>query len=285
MQQAPSDVQSRLTAAGMPRVAAQLAALARPSIRITTTVADDTAIAAGASKFGGAPDLPTQAAWPQWRGVPMAFVAQIRLADVAPADVAHMLPPTGLLSFFYDAQQQTYGDKPTDAGGWQVLYISNDAKDLHRQPLPAALPADARFQACALSFATELTLPPQPSLEDPTLKLTSAETKAYEALLTDFPVKNDQATIHNRMLGYTNTLQDDMRLQCQLVTHGVTSISDPRAAALTPGANEWLLLLQVDSDEHANMNWASVGMLYFWIPRDALAAKDFTRVWAVLQST
>ncbi len=283
--QSSAEVQARLAAAGLQRVAARLAMLARPSIRITTTLADDAQLAIGASKFGGAPDLPPETAWPQWRGVPMAFVAQIRLEDAAPADVAHLLPPAGLLTFFYDAQQQTYGDQPTDKGGWQVITTPAGAQHLRRLPVPAEMPPEARFRSSTLRFTPELTLPQQPSLEDPALQLTDGETTSYEHLLANFPNKGDQATMHHRMLGYANTVQDDMRLQCQLVSHGVTSQDDPRAAALAPGARDWLLLLQVDSDERAGMNWASVGMLYFWIPRAALAAKDFTQIWAVLQST
>src|SRR5262245_27455074 len=37
----------------------------------------------GASRFGGVPDLPPGAAWPDREGVPMEFIAQIRLADLS----------------------------------------------------------------------------------------------------------------------------------------------------------------------------------------------------------
>jgi uncharacterized protein YwqG len=86
------------------------------------------------------------------------------------------------------------------------------------------------------------------------------------------------------MLGYADTIQDDMRVQAQLLSHGLTDGDDPKAKALLPGAMDWTLLLQVDSDPNAGMRWASEGRLYFWIERAALAAATFDNVWVVLQS-
>ena len=75
-----------------------------------------------------------------------------------------------------------------------------------------------------------------------------------------------------------------MRLQCQLVSHGITDETDPHAAELAKGAMDWLLLLQIDSDEHAGMRWGNAGMLYYWIKRDDLKAQHFDDTWLVLQS-
>ena len=274
-----------LNGAGLDRVSAALAGLARPSIRLTSSASAEDALPVGGSKLGGLPDLAPGTAWPDLRGVPMAFVAQIRLDDAAPYDAEHLLPATGLLSFFYDAQQQTFGADPADRAGWRVVYDDGDRARLQRLPAPDALPAAARFTACALAFAGELTLPAQPTLDQPSLSLTADEQQHYEQLLAAFPSQADHAAIHNRMLGYPETLQDDMRIQCQLVSHGVASgANDPRAAQLAGGALDWHLLLQLDSDEHAGMRWGDAGMLYYWIERDALQAKRFEDVWVVLQS-
>ncbi len=90
--------------------------------------------------------------------------------------------------------------------------------------------------------------------------------------------------MHNRLLGNPDTIQDDMRIQCQLTSHGVTDGNDPRTAALSKGAMDWQLLLQVDSNEHAGMRWASSGMLYYWITSADLHARHFDATWVVLQS-
>ena len=47
---------------------------------------------------------------------------------------------------------------------------------------------------------------------------------------------------------------------------------------------DWRLLLQVDSDENG-MTWGDVGRIYYGLPRQALAARDFSQTIAELQCT
>ena len=129
-----------------------------------------------------------------------------------------------------------------------------------------------------------MTLSQQPRLEIPNLDWTVAEQKQYETLLSTFPDPTDHAAIHHRLLGYPDTIQDDMRLECQLASHGVTDISDPRASELSKGALDWQLLLQIDSDEQAGMEWGNTGMLYYWVKAADLQALRFDTTWLVLQS-
>ncbi len=75
-----------------------------------------------------------------------------------------------------------------------------------------------------------------------------------------------------------------MRLECQLASNGVTDIDDPRAAALSKGAMDWQLLLQVDTDDTIGMRWGNTGMLYYWISLADLQARRFDSTWLVLQS-
>jgi uncharacterized protein YwqG len=278
-----AQTQRALASAGLGRLAPDLASLAQPSIRLTTTQAGDAQLAVGASKFGGLPDMPIGTAWPILNGVAMSFVGQLRLRDGRPCDVNQQLPPDGLLAFFYDARQQTYGGDPNDRGGWWVRHFA-DSTQLQRTDAPAVLPDDARFKPCALACSAELTMPLEPQLERADLTLTAEEQKAYETFLSTFPTPQGSQGIRNRMLGYADTIQDDMRLQAQLVAHGLTDSDDPKAKALLPGAMNWVLLLQVDSDPNAGMRWASEGRLYFWIERAALAAATFDNVWVILQS-
>ena len=281
-----ASVVNAFKAAGLSRIARNVERLALPSVRIVASVTDESAIPPGNSKLGGLPDLPSGTAWPECKGMPMSFIAQIRLSDLRQLDPANVLPATGLLSFFYDAAQETYGDNPTDRGGWQVLYHDGAAgpAPLQRLSAPGTLPAAARFKACSLSFTSEWTLPVDPTIDTSDLKWTDDEQSRYDELYGSFPTPADRTAIHHRLLGHPNTLQDDMRSQCQLVSHGVTDSADPTAAALLPGSSDWCLLLQVDSDEHAGMRWANNGMLYFWIQRKELAAHHFDGLWVILQS-
>jgi len=188
-----------------------------------------------------------------------------------------------MLWFFYDAQQQTFGDNPTDKGCWCVLF-REELTGLQRTTPPAPLPTSSQFKACSIKFANEITLSQYPKLDVANFDWTDEEQKHYETLLSTFPNPEDHAAIHHRLLGNPDTLQDDMRLQCQLVSHGITDDSDPRAAEIAKGARDWLLLLQIDSDEHAGMRWGNAGMLYYWVKRDDLHAQHFDATWLVLQS-
>lgn len=279
-----ANVQAALAAAGLERLTKDIDLLSRPSIRLYASPVDESALQVGESKLGGVPDLPAGVSWPEWKGLPQSFIAQIRLDEAQPYDVNHLLPPRGMLWFFYDAQQETFGDDPADRGGWRIFFKDSDPGQLQRTPAPAKLPATSRFHPCSVRFASEITLTQQPQLEIPGLDWTEAEQKQYDGLLSTFPDAADHASIHHRLLGYPDTLQDDMRLQCQLLSHGVTDESDPRAAALSKSAMDWLLLLQIDSDEHAGMNWGNSGMLYYWIERTDLQQQRFDDTWLVLQS-
>ncbi len=285
------DLRYSLAATGLTDLLAHVTTLAQPAVRLTTRAVAQSAIAVGSSEVGGQPDLPPGTAWPAKQGAPLAFIAQIRLEEVAAYDTAHALPTKGLLSFFYDAAQETYGGSPADRAGFHVFYTAN-ATGVRRMPFPTALPANARFTPCAVSFATELTLPETPTVALPNITWTPDQQKTYEDVLATLPGPTAGSTgmspaPQNQLLGYPDTLQDDMRIECQLASHGVDvsqMATDPRAKALIPGADDWTLLLQVDSDGQAGMNWGDAGIVYYWIEQNALRAADFSNVWCVMQS-
>jgi uncharacterized protein YwqG len=282
----PDTLRAAFAAPALAPLQAHLDALARPAIHLSTRAVNQATIATGSSQLGGQPNLLPTIPWPAKQGVPMSFVGQIRLEEVKPYDTEHLLPSGGLLSFFYDTQQETYGTDPDDRDGFRTLYTPGDYGDLQRLPFPAALPASARFTPCALTFSSQITLAQQPDLEIPDLTWTPDQQQQYEAAVTHLigqpPSPQDQ------LLGFPNTLQDDMRAQCALASHGVSmenASSDPNAKSLAAQAANWRLLLQVDSDGNANMRWGDGGMLYFWIEGDALRRASFDNVWVVLQTT
>ena len=79
-----------------------------------------------------------------------------------------------------------------------------------------------------------------------------------------------------------------MQLEAQLVSNGLycgdpSGYRDPRAKALQAGTLDWLLLLQIDSDDALQVMWGDTGRVYYWIRRQDLAARKFDRVWTILQ--
>ena len=85
-----------------------------------------------------------------------------------------------------------------------------------------------------------------------------------------------------------NLVQNSMQLDCQLASSGIdlrcdAGYDDPRAAQLEGGAADWMLLLQVDTDDKAGWMWGDCGTLYYWIRRPDLLAGRFDRVWMIFQ--
>jgi uncharacterized protein YwqG len=276
-------VRAAFEAAGLARLLKDLDFLAKGSIRLHTKLAGEYDISIGESRIGGVPDVPPDFRWPERHEVPQSFIAQLSLEEVHPYDTHGVLPERGMLWFFYDAKQESYGADPLDRGGWQVMF-NEDYSGLQRIAAPARLPADSQFKACTVSFANEVTLSQSPKLDVPDFDWTDDEVQKYETLLSTFPTAEDHGAVHHQLLGYPQTIQDDMRLECQLASHGVTDINDPRAKELSKGANEWQLLLQIDSDEEIGMRWGDAGMIYYWLRAADLKKNDFDDAWLVLQS-
>ena len=167
-----------LTTRGLGRVAGALANLAAPTVGMRMRLADETTIPIGASKVGGCPDLPAGVEWPTWQG-PMAFLAQINLAEVAPYEHSSLLPTHGLLSFFAalklsgggfvagshiwlddDHSGAVYSDDPSElAQRWRVLFHEADPATFARHEFPPDLDEEYRFRPCTVRFSADVTLP------------------------------------------------------------------------------------------------------------------------------
>ena len=147
------------TSDGPAEVAAALQDSLRYSIRRHSALASDEDLALGATKIGGQPDLPPDTLWPEWRGTPLNFLAQIRLADVAAYDPDGELPHEGMLSFFFD--YTNWGKPGRDGqGSLAIVLYSRESEALQRLPWPEALPMRERYAPLlVVSFTRELTAP------------------------------------------------------------------------------------------------------------------------------
>lgn len=252
--------------------------LLKPAIAMVHAPVDSPA-PIGASKLGGEPNLPPDFEWPEWQGTPLAFLAQVNLEQVAPYDAERLLPPSGMLYFFYEAHEQPWGYYPDDAGSWRVVYYAGRADTLVHTPLPRAMPKDCRFPEVPIAFEQRSMLPldfEELELLAPELELTDERWDEYAELAYRIAqIEEDQPK--NWLLGYHASIQ------------GAASADAIRAQyamswqeALARG-QELILLLHLDSDETIEMVWGDVGTLYFWIHRDDLAARRFDKVWMILQ--
>jgi uncharacterized protein YwqG len=272
---------------GLSRVAQELESLAAPCIRFTTARTKEEDVPLGSSKVGGCPHLPSEMVWPTWKELPLAFVAQINLADLSEYEFMGALPSSGILYYFYHPEQETWGFDPADIGSWRVIFSQAGESSLVQCEPLTTLPDYAQFPVCEVSFRQTLSFPPCESMAIDALRLDDEEVDAYFRILEVLNEGTDSGTLH-QLLGHPDVIQGDMQLECQLVSHGLycgdtSGYRDPRRRELERGVQSWRLLLQLDSDDEANMMWGDCGRLYFWIHEDALAARDFDKVWMVLQ--
>jgi uncharacterized protein YwqG len=189
-----------------------------------------------------------------------------------------------MLSFFYDTDPEhgVWGFDPKHRSGWSVLYSPPDV-DLQVVSFPEDLPREARFAEVPLHPHEELTFAPCDSYGVDRLGMPLEQ----KYVLEDIDALDHDPPIH-RLLGNPDPIQADMQLECQLASSGIylgdaSGHRDPRHKELEPGAAEWRLLLQIDSDDAAGMMWGDVGRIYWWIRERDLRQRDFTRCWLILQ--
>lgn len=270
-----------LKKAGLGAHVTEILELARVSAKIERTRCAQSDLARGASRFGGTADLPAGFAWPVFEEHPLSFLAQIDLA-MLPKSVKE-LPQSGTLAFFYDVESMKTGASPKDVGSAAVAYFPAGTV-----LVPTPTPESAQtFQPCSLAIARTVDLPNlkdfvcQPLRE----KMKPSERAAYEKF-----VASDDETYHH-LLGHPQLVQNDMRVQCELVSQGFncqTPEGFQQGKAFLEGGINWLLLLQIDSDDDEDEGtgwlWDANGRLYFWLTRQDLEAQRFDRSWLCLQA-
>jgi uncharacterized protein YwqG len=224
----------------------------------------------GSCRIGGCPDLPKKLKWPrrsdaagedpeEWDpNDPFRFILQVNLAEVAPFDVAGVLPKSGLLSFFYYAI-------PDEFPGDVAYIIHTEPKNLRRLRWPGDLPDKRRYQPLALKPCLEWTVP---SIEDSGFDADEVD--------VDFPHFDFFRAVGDRVAevqGLTSP-HDGSAIVHRLLGH-------PQLIHSPGLADGTKLLLQVDSDApefrgpglpRTGMMWGDCGRIYYLTSDDELKA-------------
>ena len=151
----------------------------------------DGVLPVGASKLGGRPDLPPGTPWPAYASRPLPFMAQVRLADVAPLDRGDVLPESGLLIFFFD-----HLSNPIGATASVVGYLP-EGTPLVRTEFPDELTEVGRNPAVGVVPEADVTLFPwAPGFLDE-----EESDRSGQVLM-------DAVEAGHRMLGYPTLIHD-----------------------------------------------------------------------------
>jgi uncharacterized protein YwqG len=210
--------------------------------------------------------------------LPLQFFAQLSLQELASVVTLPGWPSEGTLAFFCDPS--SWGFDPKARGHCHVEYFS-PGETLKRAPAPEAFPSEAIFPHRFVHFVQEWMLPTG-------VTLPKSEQRSYRELCEALLLAVAGSKAIHRVGGHPQEIQSDMRLECQLVTNGLycgdsSGYDDPRAKVLAEGAEDWELLLQVDSDEELAWMWGDAGRVYFWARQQHIDAADFLGSWSILQ--
>lgn len=264
--------------------------IGKNEILMTHEITDEE-LPVGCSKIGGDPDVPQDFVWPVRADErPLSFLAQVNLDDAAKLDVDRLLPSSGLLSFFYDYEEQPWGEGPEDFDGWRVYYFEN-AKCLTRRTMPDEIKdADAWIWQESVALENRISIP------DPYDAIAPEGNEALEAYADESECDEDPVDLYEeiaeelgfpcmheedetKLLGYPILIQNPMEERAAML-----------AASIFPDVpkepSEWITLFQMglwQKVEGGERMFGDVGAVTFLICKEDLKNKRFDRVMLEMQ--
>jgi len=230
-------------------------------------------------------DFLVEAAQRTGEPAPLQFIAQVNLADIwlsGPVDPD--IPREGRLLLFYDTDHRPGGDRAADTTGARLIHDFTPVGSLKRASPPAELLAHKqttgfRPQRCVLHAGMW-----PPYFGSPEWNACEIKAKAEKTVQAWWSEVTRDGHDH-RFGGHPLQIQGDMQTECALVSKGLdlSAWNSKAAERLKSDAANWLLLLQIASDDRAGMMWGDVGNLYVWIHRDALRARRFEEARVIVQ--
>ncbi len=214
-------------------------------------------VTVGASKLGGVPDLPNSIQWPQYEDNDdhLPFILQLNCAELSPFDVAGLLPTKGHIYLFSDTSDD-------DDDSARILY-TEEAVAATAQPDDLEQRSDvedfvAIVEERPLRFFTQYTLPSNDWFREHA-ELSDLDSDKIQELRQD--LQNVGEWSSTQMLGWPEPVQDEILTDdCEVV------------------------LLQLDGIGDL-AGWIMDGYRYWVIEREALAAGDWSTVYAEHQYT
>ena len=235
--------------------------LARTSARLLVGEADSNA----GSRFGGKPDLPAAATWPEWHGQRLDLLLQLDLEELTAAGFTGALPRTGALFVFYARADRPTGLSPDQRGACVALVA---------EPGPRQEAAGA---ARGIELSVQLVLPRAWAAPVVALALDVEEEQAWERMRADLArlqgVDADEPAAGKRCLHRIGGYPDDTRGGMQLICDRVTAGADLEAGEPTAADGDeraavarWDLLFQLSADDLLGWSWgdSSRERLYVW---------------------
>lgn len=259
------------------QVLAAMHGLAEPTLVLDAGQGEDLV------RLGGLPRLPENLTWPMRDGRPLSFLAEMDLAAIRAAGGPDVFPERGFLHIFYDLLDSPWGFDPRDAEGFAILW--SDVVSAEPADRPLGLADEALLAPRMLRGRRALSYPTPERLNLATGVVSASD---FDAAWTLERSETGDGVQH-RIGGLPSPIQGDhMELEADQASLGVYMGDGKGYAAagdqgLERARREWMLLLQIDTDEEAGMMWGDMGRLYVWVRRDDLRQGRFDRAWIIQQ--
>ena len=251
---------------------------------------------------------------------PLSFVAQIDFAELNAVHALDGFPRVGRLLLFCDPIDWPWGQRDDQARAC-AIFTEVPADQLQRRRHPREFDEHGSellhrtgfvFKQRFLRPTAWLLPPPFRSPEMAGLRAEASRAwidrrrlgpagSAYHEFWLDLFSRHpgtfgaDGAMIH-QVGGTAWSIQESVEADCVKLAEdspgrarwwqralGVDEYTKQQRAAHLARANEWQLVLQVDSDIEAGMEWGDVGRLYLCARKEHLATRCFDRCWMVMQ--
>lgn len=279
--------------------------IAKKEIRITSYGEVDEEANICASKIGGRPAVPKDFEWPVYKGMgyddvekerPLAFLAQINLAEASKYDEEGVLPKTGILSFFYELMSMTWGFDPKDKGSARVYYFPN-IEELELMDLPKDMEEECIIPAMPANMESHISIPTLEEFEECIDEMDidiDIDDDDYLEYREELGYEDDGWGNYTKLLGYPDTIQSSMQEECEIVARNCylgnpeeyEELPDEVKEDIQEKSKDWKMLFQmgtISMDDGREVMFGDCGHIYLWIRKQDLEELNFDKVWLILQ--
>jgi hypothetical protein len=255
----------------------------RPALGIRRGDAQD--LPAGASRFAGPADLPSDFEWPLTRPPrrskakrPLSLFAQINLSEL-PKPWLDELPSEGWLLFFLDAFDIVLGGHAERPDRYRSYYMPPGQRLVRRHH--PALPATDPKVPHAISFRPTWTMDEEGCRND----LSHESIQAARSVLSDVVPRHAGS---HQLLGCPLAIAGRPGFRCEPYVAPASIADLERVNEINRPADRdrrWRLLLQLRHDDALNWRFGDCGLTYFMIRDADLAAGRLETAMPEMQCT
>ena len=236
------------------------------------------------STTGGLPPEGLDFEWPQYDGRSLSLLATIYLEEL-PA-LHDWLPKDGVLLFFFDFESEPWGDDPSEAEGWRVLWIPDTtAGNTAFSERPDNLNDGFVFQSRPLSFEKVETLPftDHPLFDE--LELSDDLIEGLESELED----DEGGVSCGHIGGYSGAADGALyafRCREQIMGEDPDRAFEANLEEIQEAENEMCLLFEYEMEEREEEEAPEIfggRNLSFWAFKKDVQQQDFSKVWLRLE--